>query len=322
MKPFESFLSNELEAFIAYRISLGYSPTHMRTYLRHLDRYVLKHQSAREDLNPAYFLKFKKSLHYAPKTVNGILSMIRAFFAYLERIERVCENPLKDIPDSPKSSFMPYIFSENDTERLLLSARRRIRNTEPHFFRDYKRYMILMLLARLGLRISEPLRLEPSDFCREDGTIYIRKTKFKKSRRIPIPKSTIRHLENYLSVRNAMDVKSPFLFPGERLEKMHAQSVREAFNRAAMDIGCTQPAKQFHSIRFGRPTPHSLRHAFAINTLKRIREQGNSPLHALPILSVYMGHAHCRYTAVYLKALDAEDRNALLDTAQARWKDR
>lgn len=179
-----------------------------------------------------------------------------------------------------------------------------------------------MLLVRCGLRISEPLRLELDDFCREDGTIYIRKTKFKKSRRIPIPKPTIRHLTNYLSVRNTLDVKGSFLFPGERVEKMSAQSVRDAFNHAAVGIGCTQPAKQFHPIRFGRPTPHSLRHAFAVNTLKRIRERGGSPLHALPILSVYMGHSHCTYTAVYLKALDARDRNALFDIAQARWKDR
>ena len=320
MKPFESFLSEELEAFIAYRVSPGYSQTHMRTYLRHLDRCAVQRPSTLEGMTPAYFLRFKAGLHYAPKTVNAILSTIRTFFAYLERIEIVRENPLRDIPDTPPTSFIPYLFSGNDTKRLLTSAKRSIRKTERHFFGDYKRCMILTLLARCGLRISEPLRLKPSDFCREDGTIYIRKTKFKKSRRIPIPKSTILHLANYLSVRNAIDVKGPFLFPGERVEKIHAQSVREAFNRAAIDIGCIQPAKQFHPIRFGRPTPHSLRHSFAVNTLKRIRERGGSPQHALPILAAYMGHSHYTYTAVYLKALSAEDRNMLFDITQARWK--
>jgi integrase/recombinase XerD len=322
MKPFESFLTKDMEAFIAYRISLGYSQTHMRTYLRHLDRYALKHHSAWDDLNPAYILKFKASLQYAPKTVNGIMSVLRTFLGYLQRVERIQENPAKDVPDSPKTSFIPYIFSENDTERLLTSANRSIRKNERHFFGDYKRCIALMLLAHCGLRISEPLRLKSDDFCREDGTIHIRKTKFKKNRRIPMPKPLVGHMENYLSVRNALNVRSPFLFPGHRAEKMTVQSVREFFNQAVVDIGCNQPDKKFHSIRFGKPTPHCLRHSFAINTLKRIRERGASPQHALPILAAYMGHAHYTYTAVYLKALDAEDRNMLFDIAQAHWESR
>lgn len=322
MKPFESFFAKEFEAFIAYRASLGYSQTHIRTYLRHLDRYAQKHECTREDLNPAYFLTFKETLPHAPKTVNGILSMIRAFFAYLERIDRVCENPLKDIPDRPEISFIPYIFSETDTERLLASAKRSIQKTERYFFRDYKRYMILMLLARCGLRISEPLRLKTDDFCREDGTIHIRKTKFKKNRRIPVPKALADHMGNYLSVRKALNVKSPILFPGQRIEKMTVHAVREMFDRAVVDIGCNKPDRQFHSIRFGKPTPHSMRHSFAVNTLKRIRERGGSPQHALPVLAAYMGHAHCTYTAVYLKAMDAEDRNMLFDIARARWESR
>lgn len=322
MKPFEGFLSETLEAFIAYRISLGYSQTHMRTYLRHLDRYVVQKQSTREDMTPAYFLQFKAGLYHAPKTVNGILSMIRTFFAYLQRIEWIDENPLKDIPDSPPTSFIPYIFSEHDTERLMIAARSRIRTTEGRFIEDYKRYMLLMLLVRCGLRISEPLRLKPDDYCREDGTIHIRKTKFKKSRIIPMPWPLVRDMENYLSVRNAFHAHGSYFFPGENSEKISAQSVREFFNQTVADIKCASSDKQFHPVRFGKPTPHSLRHSFAVNTLKRIRERGGSPQHALPVLSTYMGHSHCTYTAVYLKALDAEDRNALFDITQARWKDK
>ncbi len=319
MKPFESFLAKELESFIAYRISLGYTKAHTRTYLRHLDRYALRHQSAWDDLNPGYILKFKANLQYTPKTVNSIMSMLRTFFAYLQRIDRIEHNPAKDIPDSAKASFIPYIFSENDTQRLLASAKRSIRKNERHFFGDYKRYMVLLLLAHCGLRISEPLRLHLDDLCRQDGTIHIRKTKFKKSRRIPIPISLMDHMENYLSVRNALDVRSPFLFPGQRVEKMTIQYVRDFFNQAVIDIGCNQSGKNFHSIRFGRPTPHSLRHSFGINTLKRIRERGESAQYALPILATYMGHAHYTYTAVYLKALDAQDRNMLFDITQVHW---
>ncbi len=72
------------------------------------------------------------------------------------------------------------------------------------------------------------------------------------------------------------------------------------------------------NMRFGAPTPHSLRHSFAINTLKRIKDKGKSPQQALPILSVYMGHSKYRYTAVYLKLTDAEHRRHLVDFTISR----
>ena len=132
MRPFESNLSDLMEAFIAYRVSLGYSRTHLRTYLRHLDRYVMAHP--REEMTPLYFLKFKSALLYAPKTINGIVSMVRAFFDYLQRLEIVPENPLTDIPRNRPETFIPYIFSEKETEALLATAKGRIRRTGDHFF--------------------------------------------------------------------------------------------------------------------------------------------------------------------------------------------
>jgi integrase/recombinase XerD len=311
MRPFESNLSDLMEAFIAYRVSLGYSRTHLRTYLRHLDRYVMAHPG--EEMTPLYFLKFKTALLYAPKTVNGIVSTARAFFDYLQRLEIVPENPLTDIPRNRPETFIPYIFSEKETEALLATAKGRIRRTGDHFFTDLKRYMILLLLARCGLRISEPLRLSVDDYCREEGTIHIRKTKFKKSRIIPLPRSLVTAMDGYLSVRKQLGPNGPILFPGERCKNVSAQIVRSFFNRS---LGPHPPERRLGSIRFGKPTPHSLRHSFAVNTLKAIRDRGGSPRHALPILSVYMGHSHYTYTAVYLKVLDADNRNALFALAR------
>ena len=66
------------------------------------------------------------------------------------------------------------------------------------------------------------------------------------------------------------------------------------------------------NLTFGSPVPHSLRHAFAINTLNRIRAQGKSPQQALPILAAYMGHRYYQYTAAYLKVRDARDIAGLI----------
>jgi hypothetical protein len=50
-----------------------------------------------------------------------------------------------------------------------------------------------------------------------------------------------------------------------------------------------------------------------VNTLKGIKERGESPQHALPILSDYMGHSTYKYTTVYLKVADALSRKNLYD---------
>jgi integrase/recombinase XerD len=41
----------------------------------------------------------------------------------------------------------------------------------------------------------------------------------------------------------------------------------------------------------------------------------------LPVISAYLGHRKYRYTAVYLKVLDAEQRQGLVDFAIARQED-
>lgn len=91
--------------------------------------------------------------------------------------------------------------------------------------------------------------------------------------------------------------------------------VRFLFHQAVKDIGLDQSRKVIGNMNFSSPTPHSLRHAFAINTLKDIKERGKSPQHALPILATYMGHSEYKHTTIYLKFLDAEHRQGLIDFA-------
>ena len=73
-------------------------------------------------------------------------------------------------------------------------------------------------------------------------------------------------------------------------------------------MGLSQSKQIIGNITFGKPIPHSLRHAFAINTLNQIKARGNCPQQALPVLATYMGHRKYQYTAAYLKVKDAKDR--------------
>jgi integrase/recombinase XerD len=320
MKPFKSFLAQHLEDYVAYRGTLGYTDKNIRSLLKQFDQYVAeKEVSQLLTLNPVFFLEMKKKLKGTPSTVNGILSAIRGFFNYMVRIE-ICErNPLQDIPLYKANVYIPFIFSADEIDQMLSAVQNRLRKTRVHFLEDLSVYMVILLLARCGLRISEPLRLRLENYQSQEGTIYIEKTKFNKDRLIPVPKSVVNEIKNYLAVRNSFIDKdyNTYLFTGQNGKRLSNNRVYPIFHQAVQDIGIKQPRRIIANTIFGAPRPHSFRHSFAINTLKRIKSHGKSTQNALPILSAYLGHSKYRYTAVYLKCSDAEHRQGLVDFAIA-----
>ena len=50
--------------------------------------------------------------------------------------------------------------------------------------KDLAVYLAILLLARCGMRISEPVRLLKHHYRQSEQTLYIEKTKFKKDRLI------------------------------------------------------------------------------------------------------------------------------------------
>ena len=319
MKHFKSSLAQQMEKYISYRLSLGYTESNLRPQLYAFDQYVCDKEAGPDDLGPPFFLDFKKSLNKKQRTFNAILLAVRGFFNHLVRRQIIDENPLIDICSYTPNAFIPFIFSPDQIDKLLVIIQSAIRKDPMCFFKDYSAYMAILLLARCGMRISEPLRLKPGHYRSKEGTIYIEKTKFSKDRLIPVPEAVISEMGNYLAVRKAfIQDQTPYLLPGQNGHTLSTKRIYKVFGRAVKDIGIDQPRRVIANTTFGNPRPHSLRHSFAINTLKRIKQQGKSPQNALPILAVYLGHRKYRYTAVYLKVVDAEHRQGLVDFAISR----
>ncbi len=323
MKPFESFLSFQLEEYLAYRNTLGYTENNTRSCLRSFDRYVKEKAINQQILTPLFFLTLRKELGGEARTVNGVLSAVRGFFQFMVRRNRCAENPLQDIPPRRENEYIPFVFTPDEINLLLLKIQNRLRQDRRYYFKDLTAYMAILLLARCGLRISEPLRLRRGHYRQDEKTIYIKETKFAKDRLIPLPKQTAREIDNYLAVRFSLQesVENPFLLPGRDLKPFAANRIYPIFHRAVKDINLTQPRRIIANITFGAPTPHCLRHSFAINTLKNIKKWGLSPQKAMPVLSAFMGHRKYRYTALYLKVLDAEQRQELVDFSIAKQED-
>ncbi|MEA1866787.1 MAG: tyrosine-type recombinase/integrase [Thermodesulfobacteriota bacterium] len=315
MKHFESFLAPKLDAFFAYRKDLGYSLKTLRSQLFSLDRYLKEKNADWKNLQPGFFLEMRSNLPNESRSVNRILTTTRKFFQFLIRQGCLTENPLRDIPGLKENTVVPFVFSPEQTEQLLGNISKKIRKTKVRFLNDFALYMAVLLLARCGMRISEPLRLQNHHYRRDERTLYIERTKFNKDRLIPIPRDVVTQVENYLSVRKSLlqyDY-SPFLLVRTDQKPPTDWQVRKLFHKAMKEIGLEQSRRVIGNVNFSQPTPHSLRHSFAVNTLLRIKKRKGSLQYALPVLATYMGHSLYWYTAIYLRVVDAISRKNLVD---------
>jgi len=313
MKRFKSFLAEQMEEFIEYRFQLGYSNTSMIYCLQLLDRYVLEKQVTWTSLDPFFFIRFRADLDLENRSINMSFRMIKIFFNYLIRKDLILKNPLQEITELQENQVIPFIFSPEETDLFLKAVIKLMRTTEKFYLSDFSAYIAFLLMARCGLRTSEPLNLLKTHYNPEERTIYIEKTKFRKDRLIPIPKTVAHEINNLLKVRRLFPDDSHFLLVKVKGDKLVRMFINRRFKKALTFINLDQPRKIIGATNFSKPSHHSLRHSFAVNTLKRIRQQGKSCQNALPVLASYMGHSKYKYTIYYLKVLDAEHRRQMLD---------
>jgi integrase/recombinase XerD len=325
MKNFKSFLSPRFSEFVAYRKAMGYATEHSINSLRLFDRYLMDKGADWDSLTPAFFLQMRSDLPLEPVSVNSVLITLRVFFRFLLRGNDVQQSPVQDVPLLKENITVPFVFSPEQINQLITAVEKRVRREESFFLTDLALFLAVLLLARCGLRISEPLKLLRRHYRKEDRTLYIEKTKFKKDRLIPIPKTLHKELDNYLSVRQALkpDDENPYLLAGNNQAPLKDYQVRSVFHQAVKDIGVKQQRRVVDNMNFSQPIPHSLRHSFAINTLSGIIERKESAQEALPVLAAYLGHKKYHYSSVYLKVADAQTRKDLLDfTLWQEWKNR
>jgi site-specific recombinase XerD len=135
-----------------------------------------------------------------------------------------------------------------------------------------------------------------------------------------VPESVAVEIENYLAVRNVLlnNDHTQYLLVGKEQKPLRDYQVRWRFHRAVKLIGLSHPRQVLGNMNFSAPVPHSLRHSFAVNTLRCVKERGRSPQNALPVLATYMGHSEYKHTIKYLKFIDAEQRQGLADFVSSR----
>ncbi|MYB12278.1 MAG: tyrosine-type recombinase/integrase [Rhodospirillaceae bacterium] len=184
----------------------------------------------------------------------------------------------------------PHLISVPDIRKLLTAA---LAMPPADTIAPLTWHYLFGLIAVTGLRISEALSLTLNDIT-PDGLI-IRDTKFGKSRMVALHPTARDALDRYLTARRKERTPDAHLFVITTGRPPSIGWAELAFRRLAEQTGIRKPG-----VSRG-PTPHSLRHSFAVRSLERLAPDVDPSRHMLA-LSTYLGHAAFSSTYWYLEA--------------------
>jgi integrase/recombinase XerD len=291
MSPFRK----AVEDYVAMRQALGFKlrlPAGMlRDFALFLDAQNASHITTDLALRWA-----KQPIGVQPAQWANRLGVVRRFAQFRSASDPRTEIPLHGLLPYRYQRKAPYIYRDAQVQQLLQAARR-IPSSTGLCATSYS--TLIGLLAVTGIRISEAIALDDQDVDFTEGVLKIRRTKFGKSRLVPLHASTTRALRRYVRVRNRVRPVRPTdaFFVGEQGRRITEWTVRRTFNGLSRETGLRGP----HDRR--GPRLHDLRHRLAVKTLIDWYRRGVDVERRLPVLSTYLGHSHITDTYWYLTAV-------------------
>ncbi|RLB51783.1 MAG: integrase [Deltaproteobacteria bacterium] len=292
-------LAKALEEYIVLRRALGFE---LRHAARTLPGFVafLEHEGAA-------FITTKLALQWAQQdpesssvTRSDRLSMVRRFATWLSASDPRTEIPIALLLPRRYQRPMPYIYSNEEIEALIVAARSL---PSAKGLRGFTCATLFGLLAVTGMRIGEAVALNQNDVDLESGVLSIREGKFGKSRFIPIHATTRGALDEYAKKRSVIlpVPRTPAFFTSDRGRRLSEWSAGDNFARVSRAIGL-RPSRTGR--RRGRgPRLHDLRHRFAVSTLINWYQSGADVDRELPKLATYLGHNGPDQVYWYLQAV-------------------
>jgi integrase/recombinase XerD len=282
-------LEPAVEQYIGLKQSLGFRFRTQSYILRAFSRTMGKMRVSQ--VTPASVQAYLEG--HGPVTESWIhkWSILRGFYAYAiaRGIARRCPLPLR--PPKVDQTFTPYIYSQQDLRNLLKAITpERTRSLSAQTMRT-----LLLLLYGAGLRLSEALNLEDDHVDLNERVLQVQRSKFFKSRLVPIGPKLVAVLAAYAETRPPVrGVHRCFLRTktGCRLE---CSTVGKVFRAVRQAAGVTRTDGSRY-----QPRLHDLRHSRATHCLLSWYREGADVQALLPQLSAYLGHAEVVDTQRYL----------------------
>jgi len=295
VKP-ESPLSDIIALYVAYKRGTGNKYVTEERQLRRLDALASKLGCPHNTLSKTLVDEWtKKQPHKKTLTQTKRANAIKQFalflrergydaYVYPHKLERI-ENP-----------YIPHIFTESEMG-MLLSLADQYPSTTTSPYLGLTVPLVFRLLYGCGMRSSEVLNLRICDVDTNTGVLHIIKSKFGKSRSIPMASSLSFQCEEYM-----------------RLTKMPSNNDGDSFLRNPLRNKSYSDSRIYcwfrnllaqagipHQGKSNGPRVHDIRHTFAVHRMNSWVLEGKDMRAMMPILSAYMGHCDLRGTQIYLR---------------------
>jgi integrase len=224
------------------------------------------------------------------------LRLVRSFAAFLNAADPRHEVPPAKLLDGRTRRARPYLYSKSEINVVLQAARAL---PSPRQLRGATYATIVGLLAVTGLRRSEVVALNRADVDLAAGVLTIRKSKFGKTRLVPLHRTTTRALQAYARHRDQVVpiALCDGFFLNESGTRVMGWALQYTWVKLTRQVGLRGPRD-----RRG-PRMHDLRHRFAATSLLGWYRRGLDAARRLPVLSAYLGHVHVTDTYWYLEAI-------------------
>jgi integrase len=280
-------LAQAVESYLAIRRTCGFELKSQGNYLRSFAAF----SDARGKHHVCSDIAIEwaglgRSLHQRARRLGQVIRFTR----YIRAEDQSHELPPAFFGSEKQSRPIPYIFSQDNISRLVQAASQ----SGYCSLRQQTYSTLFALLACTGLRVSEAIHLRFEDIT-PDGLV-IRCSKFRKSRLVPLHETAQIGLERYVEYRRPYAPFNDHVFISRRRKPLLLNDVEIAFRTAADKIGLRRGP------RLPRPTPHSLRHTFAVRALEACPDGRERITKHMLALTTYLGHSKVSHTYWYLEA--------------------
>lgn len=287
-------LQAAVQRYLKERRQLGFALTAPATELMRFARFA-DARGHKGPLTRELQLEWARQHVRSTSTVTAArrIEILRPFAAYYRQFEVNTEVLPTHALGRAHRRLTPHIYTDEEILQLLQHADRLtpLGGLRPLMYRT-----LFGLLAAVGLRLSEALKLQLGDVDLDAATITVRQSKFRKSRCLPIHASVVRALAEYRRMRDRHadhDPVAPF-FISRTGDFLPRYTVANVFKRMRCRLGWR--ARGDHA----NPRIHDLRHTMAVRRVQLWHETGVSVDHAMFWLCTYLGHAKITDTYWYL----------------------
>jgi integrase/recombinase XerD len=188
-----------------------------------------------------------------------------------------------------KSRRVPHIYSRDEIVRLVLAATR-LPSSDLLLPRTYA--ALISLLAATGLRISEALHLLVTDIT--PNGLLIRRTKFQKTRLVPLHATAVTGLAHYLIHRQEARCGGDHVFVSDEGQPLVYWKVHSVFRTLLKSAGIKPSGGRW-------PRIHELRHTLAVRALESSPTGRQRIGQHMLALATYLGHVNINATYWYLE---------------------